>query len=47
MAILVGSARHDENGKYVNGVIGDNLQKGIDDTAGEVSMQNMYVHSKG
>lgn len=47
MAILVGSARHDENGKYVNGVAGDNLQKGTDDTAGEVSMQNMYNHSKG
>ena len=48
MAILVGSARHDENGKYVNGAVGDQLQTSSKaDTAGEVSMQEMYKHNKG
>ena len=48
MAIMVGSARHDEDGKYVNGNIGDSLQKSsTNDLAGEVSMQKMYIHSKG
>lgn len=46
--IYVGSARRDENGKYVNGVAGDSLQKSsVNDTVGEVSMQVMYAHSKG
>ena len=46
--IMVGSARHDENGKYVNGMVGDALQKSsTNDTTGEVSMQKMYTHSKG
>ena len=46
--IMVGSARHDENGKYVNGVAGDSLQaSSTNDTSGEVSMQKMYTHSKG
>jgi len=46
--IMVGSARHDENGKYVNGKAGDSLQKSsTNDTSGEVSMQKMYTHSKG
>ena len=48
MAIMVGSARHDENGKLVNGMVGDNLQvASTNDTSGEVSMQKMYNHSKG
>lgn len=47
MTILVGSARNDENGKYIGGAAGDNLQNGTDDTAGEVSMQTMYTHPKG
>lgn len=46
MNILIGSARHDENGN-LNGVKGDQLQTGINDTKGEVSMQAFYVHSKG
>lgn len=36
----VGSARHDERGKYVGGKAGDQTGK-------EVSEQNFYVHSKG
>lgn len=48
MALIVGSARHDENGKYTNGKVGDQLQKSsTNDTVGEVSKQNFYVHSKG
>lgn len=46
--IYVGSARHDENGKYVNGEAGDQLQtSSTNDLAGEVSMQKMYTHTKG
>lgn len=40
MTVRIGSARHDENGKYVNGRAGD--QDGT-----EVSTQNFYLHSKG
>lgn len=40
MPIKIGSARRDENGRYVNGKAGD--QDGI-----EVSTQQFYVHSKG
>lgn len=40
MSVIIGSARHDENGKYTNGSI--NIQD-----ASEVSQQNFYVHSKG
>lgn len=40
MSIKIGSARRDENGRYVNGKAGD--QDGI-----EVSTQSFYVHSKG
>lgn len=48
MGILVGSARHDEHGKYTGGSAGDQLQKSSNgDMSGEVSMQSMYVHSKG
>ncbi len=50
MSILIGSARHDENGKYSGGQEGDSKQKlssdGLDHV-GEVSVQNFYVHSKG
>ena len=48
MGIIVGSARHDENGKYTGGKKGDQLQKNsTKDLTGECSMQNFYVHSKG
>jgi len=50
MAIIIGSARHDENGKYVGGKVGDQKQKiGADgmDWTGEVSVQKFYNHSKG
>ena len=40
MSIIIGSARHDENGKYINGQAGDQ-------TGQEVSTQNFYMHSKG
>lgn len=46
--IMIGSARHDENGKYTGGAKGDQLQKSsTNDTVGEVSMQAMYTHTKG
>lgn len=48
MTLKVGSARHDENGKYTGGKVGDQLQKtSANDLTGEVSQQNFYVHSKG
>ncbi len=48
MAIMVGSARHDENGNITGGTAGDQKQtSNTNDTAGEVSMQTMYAHSKG
>ncbi len=48
MGIIIGSARHDENGKYTGGKKGDQLQKNsTQDMQGECSMQNFYVHSKG
>ena len=48
MTVYIGSARHDENGKYVNGLVGDQLQKTLtNDIIGEVSIQKMYNHSKG
>jgi hypothetical protein len=40
MAVIVGSARIDENGKLQGGKAGDQTGK-------EVSMQEFYVHSKG
>ena len=49
MGSIIGSARHDENGKYSGGKAGDQLQKtttGLD-MVGEVSAQKMYTHSKG
>ena len=49
MSILIGSARHDENGKYSGGKVGDQKQKiasdGLDHS-GEVSVQNFYEHKK-
>lgn len=48
MAIMVGSARHDEHGKLSGGSAGDQLQNSsTNDIFGEVSMQTMYTHSKG
>ncbi len=40
MAVIIGSARHDENGKYSGGKAGDQ-------TGEEVSKQEWYLHSKG
>lgn len=47
MSTVFGSARHDENGKYSGGAVGDSLQTAVNDYSGEVSMQAGYVHSKG
>lgn len=44
---IIGSARHDENGKLVGGKAGDQTQITMPDFKGEVSQQNFYVHSKG
>ena len=48
MSIIIGSARHDEYGKYINGKKGDQLQKNNKhDIKGECSMQTFYESSKG
>jgi hypothetical protein len=47
MSIIIGSARHDEAGKYTNGYKGDQLQNNVPDVSGEVSFQNFYIHKKG
>ena len=47
MDIIIGSARHDEKGRYIGGAVGDNLQTSENDYKGEVSLQKFYVHSKG
>ena len=47
MGIIIGSARHDEAGKYTNGYKGDQLQHAVPDVTGEVSFQNFYIHKKG
>ncbi len=47
MSIVFGSARHDENGNYSGGAVGDQKQTAVNDYSGEVSMQTGYVHSKG
>lgn len=48
MAVIIGSARIDERGKLSGGQAGDQKQKSsTNDTSGEVSMQNFYLHSKG
>ena len=46
--IYIGSARVDERRKYFGGSVGDQKQKSsTNDLIGEVSMQPMYIHSKG
>lgn len=48
LEIIIGSARHDERGKYSSGKSGDNLQTSNTwDTSGEVSFQPYYEHPKG
>lgn len=48
MAVIIGSARIDEKGKISGGAAGDQKQKSsTNDTVGEVSMQNFYMHTKG
>ena len=47
MKMIIGSARHDENGKYIGGKAGDQAQKKIDDYKGECSLQEFYVHKYG
>ena len=45
--IIIGSARHDERGKYIGGKPGDQTQTTSPDFQGEVSLQKFYVHLKG
>ena len=40
MAVIIGSARVDERGKYIGGKAGSQIEK-------EISKQNWYLHSKG
>lgn len=47
MKMIIGSARHDENGKYIGGKAGDQAQKKADDYKGECSLQEFYVHKYG
>lgn len=47
MSVTIGSARIDEHGKASGGAKGDQKQKTSPDYAGEVSMQNFYISSKG
>lgn len=48
MKVIIGSARIDERGKISGGKAGDQKQtSSTNDTKGEVSMQNFYVHTKG
>lgn len=47
MKMIIGSARHDENGKYIGGKAGDQAQKKTDDYKGECSLQEFYVHKYG
>lgn len=48
MSIILGSARIDERGKASGGAAGDQKQtSSVNDVSGEVSMQAMYMHSKG
>lgn len=47
MAVMIGSARIDENGDISGGRAGDQLQGGTPDYYGEVSMENWYRHNKG
>lgn len=45
--VIIGSARIDERGKLSGGSTGDQKQKTSSDYAGEVSLQNFYIHKKG
>ncbi|MBQ0079709.1 MAG: hypothetical protein KBS66_07470 [Eubacterium sp.] len=47
MAIIIGSARSDEYGRYTDGKAGDQRQSKVPDYSGEVSLQAYYTHSKG
>lgn len=47
MKVIIGSARHDENGRESGGRPGDQLQKGTPDYSGEVSLQEWYRHDLG
>lgn len=47
MKMIIGSSRHDEKGKYINGKAGDQLQKTKDDYQGECSLQAFYTHKYG
>lgn len=47
MAIMIGSARIDENGNATGGAAGDQKQTSTPDYNGEISMQSMYTHSQG
>ena len=47
MAVIIGSARFDENGKIANGVAGDQKQALTPDYKGEVGMENWYLHKLG
>lgn len=47
MAVIIGSARSDENGNATGGKAGDQKQTSSDDWEGEVSKQYWYLHSKG
>lgn len=47
MAVLIGSARIDENGNISGGKPGDQRQTGTPDYMGEVSMQEWYLHDQG
>ena len=47
MKMIIGSARHDDNGKYIGGKAGDQAQKKTDDYKCECSLQEFYVHKYG
>ena len=47
MKVILGSARHDENGHAHGGKPGDQIQTSTNDFKGEVSMQDFYITSKG
>ena len=47
MAVIIGSARGDENGNARGGKAGDQKQNGTPDYKGEISRQEWYKHKKG
>ena len=47
MAVIIGSARGDENGNARGGKAGDQKQTGTPDYKGEISRQEWYKHKKG